>query len=194
MAQTDGPAYLVVVADTDILADRYWVRTQDFFGQPQATPFSDNGAAVANLVGTLAGGDDLIGLRGRGASLRPFDMVDDMQRRAEAQYRQTEQTLQAHLAETEKKLVALRSGGGAGEQAKAAVITAEQRAAMDDLQRDAVATRAKLRGVQLELRREIDRLEMWLRLLDIVLVPALLTVAAIALGVARTRRRAAARA
>ena len=189
-AQTDGPANLVVIADSDILADRFWVRVQDFFGQQEATPFSDNGALIANLVGTLAGGDDLIGLRGRGASLRPFDLVDDMQRRAEAQFRKTEDALQAHLTDVQKQLSDLRAGKG---EAKP-VITAGQRAAIDGLQRDVVETRGKLRGVQLALRREIDRLETWLRLFDIVLVPALLTVLAIVLGVARNRRRARVRA
>ena len=48
--------------------------------------------------------------------------------------------------------------------------------------------------MQLELRRDIDRLESVLRLLDIVAVPAVLTVLAIVLGVARRRRRARARA
>jgi len=189
LSQTSGPANLVVIADSDLLADRFWVRIQEFFGQQEATPFSDNGAFVSNLVGTLAGGDDLIGLRGRGASLRPFDLVDGMQRQAEAQYRRTEQALQAHLTETQKKLTELRTGG---EQAKA-VITAEQRAAIDELQRDIVATRGKLRGVQLELRRDIDALETRLRLFDIVLVPAVLAALAIALGVVRNRRRAVAR-
>jgi ABC-type uncharacterized transport system involved in gliding motility auxiliary subunit len=189
--QTDGPANLVVIADSDILADRFWVRVQDFFGQQQATPFSDNGAVIANLIGTLAGGDDLIGLRGRGASLRPFDLVDNLRRQAEAQYRKTEESLQAHLTDVQKQLADLRAGRG--DQAKP-VITAEQRAAIDDLQRDILATRGKLRGVQLELRREIDRLEGWLRLFDIVLVPALLAVLAIVLGLARNRRRARARA
>jgi ABC-type uncharacterized transport system involved in gliding motility auxiliary subunit len=190
-AQTDGPANLVVFGDTDWLADRFWVRIQDFFGQQQATPFSDNGALFANLVGTLAGGDDLIGLRGRGASLRPFDMVDNMQRKAEAQYRRTEQELQKHLEDTQKKLADLRAGNSdTGKGAGKAVLTAEQEAAIAGLQTDIVATRAKLRGVQLELRRDIDRLEAWLRIADIVAVPALLTVLAIVLGIARSRRRA----
>jgi len=185
----------LIAADSDILADRYWVNLQDFFGQQQATPFSDNGALFANLVGTLAGGDDLIGLRGRGASLRPFEMVDDMQRRAEAQYRRTEQELQKHLDETQKKLTDLRAGNGDDAKgAGRAVLTAEQEAAIGGFQKDIVATRAKLRGVQLELRRDIDRLESVLRLLDIVAVPAVLAVLAIVLGVARRRRRARARA
>ena len=194
-AETSGPANLVVFADSDWLADRFWVRLQDFFGQQQATPFSDNGALFSNLVGTLAGGDDLIGLRGRGSSQRPFEMVDNMQRRAEAQYRRTEQDLQKHLEDTQKKLADLRAGtADTGKGAGRVVLTAEQESAIADLQADAVATRTKLRGVQLELRRDIDRLETWLRILDIVAVPAILTVLAIVLGIARRRRRAQARA
>jgi ABC-type uncharacterized transport system involved in gliding motility auxiliary subunit len=192
-AQTDGAANLVVVADSDILADRFWVRVQDFFGQQQATPFADNGAFFANVVGTLAGGDDLIGLRGRGESLRPFTLVDNMQRQAQAQYQQSEQALQQHLQDTQKQLTDLRSGHG-DQAGKSAVITPEQRAAIDSLQQDIVQTRGKLRGVQLELRRDIDGLETRLRLYDIAAVPAALTLLAIVLGIARSRRRARARA
>jgi ABC-type uncharacterized transport system involved in gliding motility auxiliary subunit len=48
--------------------------------------------------------------------------------------------------------------------------------------------------VQLELRRDIERLETWLRVINIAAVPLLLTVFALVLGVMRARRRAAARA
>ncbi|HEY0418236.1 MAG TPA: Gldg family protein, partial [Acetobacteraceae bacterium] len=193
IAHTDGPANLVVVADSDILADRFWVRLQDFFGQQEATPFSDNGPFVANIIGTLAGGDALIGLRSRGSSLRPFDLVEGMQRSAEARFRQTEQQLQAHLDETQKKLTELRTGrGGAG--GANAVISEEQRTAIDDLRRDVSSTRQQLRNVQLELRRDIAGLETRLRLFDILAVPAVLTLLAVALGIARNRRRARARA
>jgi ABC-type uncharacterized transport system involved in gliding motility auxiliary subunit len=193
IAETKTPANLVVVGDTDILADRYWVRVQDFFGQQQPTPFSDNGPFVANLVGTLAGGDALIGLRSRGTSQRPFDVVNDMQKVAEARFRQTQQALQAHLDDVQKQLTQLRTGRGeAGAEAQA-VITPEQRQSIDDLRRDVAATRGKLRLVQLDLRRDISRLETRLRLADIVLVPAVLTVLAMLLGLARRRRRARAR-
>ncbi len=189
-AHTDAPANLVVVADSDILADRYWVRVADFFGESQATPFSDNGPFVSNLVGTLAGGDALIGLRSRGTSLRPFERVENMQLRAEATYRQTEKSLQSHLDEVQKQLADLRTG----REGARAVVSTEQRAAIDGLTRDVSDTRRKLRGVQLELRRDIGALETRLRLFDIVLVPAILAILAVALGLARRRRRALARA
>ncbi len=196
IAQTDGAANLVVVADSDILADRFWVRVQDFFGQQEATPFSDNGPFVANLVGTLAGGDALIGLRSRGASLRPFERVEDMQRSAEAQFRETEKGLTAHLDATQKKLAELRTGRGApgsGQTAANAVISEQQRETIDALRREIGQTRGKLRNVQLELRRDIRTLETQLRLFNIALVPAVLTLLAIGLGLARRRRRARAR-
>ncbi len=191
-SKTEGAANMVVVADSDILADRYWVRVQEFFGQQEATPFSDNGPFVANLVGTLAGGDALIGLRSRGASLRPFELVEDMQRTAEARFRQTEQQLQAHLDETQKKLTELRTGRGS--QAPNAVISEQQRETIDALRRDIADTRGKLRNVQLELRRDIRTLETQLRLFNIALVPAVLTLLALVLGLARRQRRARARA
>jgi ABC-type uncharacterized transport system involved in gliding motility auxiliary subunit len=196
-AATDGPANMVIVADSDILVDRFWVRIADFFGQSTATPFSDNGPFVANLIGTLAGGDALIGLRSRGDTNHPFARVDAMQADAEARYRQTEQTLRAHLEDVEKQLRGLRTGGAeAGPEGRTAeaVITPEQRAAIDAARKDIVDTRKQLRDVQLELNREISSLQTWLRVVNIVLVPALLAVLAIVLALIQRTRRARARA
>ena len=193
-AQTDGAANMVVVADADLLADRYWVRVADFFGQQMNTPFADNGPFVANLIDTLAGGDALIGLRSRGDTSRPFTLVAAMQSDAEAAYRQTEQGLQKHLENVEKQLRTLRQGeSGADKPKTEAVITPEQRAAIDAARTDIVETRQKLRAVQLELNRDISRLETTLRVFNIVLVPAVLAIVAIAIGLIQRRRRAAAR-
>jgi ABC-type uncharacterized transport system involved in gliding motility auxiliary subunit len=193
-ARTDGPANLVVANDADILEDRFWVRVQDFFGQQVTTPFSDNGAFVINLADTMAGGEALVGLRSRGESLRPFEMVEDIRRGAEAQFRQTERGLQERLDATERRLRELRQGpSGQGQQATA-VITPEQRAEIDAAREEIRRTRGELRQVQLELRRDIEGLEARLRILNIALVPALLTVFAIGLGLLRARRRAGARA
>jgi ABC-type uncharacterized transport system involved in gliding motility auxiliary subunit len=190
IAETKGPANLVVVADSDILDDRFWVRMQDFFGQSQAVPFSDNGPFVANLIDTLAGGDALIGLRARGTSARPFVLVDQMQADAESQFRQTEQALQQHLDAVQKQLQTLRQGNAQGsDQSAQPVITPAQRSEIDAARQDILATRQKLRAVQFDLNRGIARLETELRLFDIMLVPAVLTVLAIGLGIVRRRRR-----
>lgn len=190
LARSSGPANLVVGNDADILEDRFWVRVQDFFGQQVATPFSGNGALIANLLDTLAGGDALIGLRSRGEALRPFTLVERMRRDAEAQFRQRERALAERLQATEQRLRELRQG--TGQQAQAA-ITAETQAEIARAREEILRTRAELRAVQRELRQDIERLETVLRIANIAAVPALLVLLAVLIGLARARRRAAAR-
>lgn len=192
-ARSEGPANFVVFADADVLEDRFWVRVQDFFGQQVATPFSDNGSLVANLVDTFAGGDALISLRSRGESIRPFTVVDDIRRDADARFRQTERELTERLQQTERRLRELRQGQGGERGQGAAVITPEQRAEIDAARAQILQTRQQLRAVQLDLRRDIEGMEVWIRILNIAAVPLLLALFAIGLGVVRSRRRSAAR-
>ncbi len=192
-ARSEGAANFVVFADADVLEDRFWVRTQDFFGQQVATPFSDNGSLVANIVDTFAGGDALISLRSRGESIRPFTVVDDIRRDADARFRQTELELTERLQQTERRLRELRQGQGGERGQGAAVITPEQRVEIDAARAQILQTRQQLRAVQLDLRRDIERTEVWLRVVNIAAVPLLLAFFAIGLGIARSRRRSAAR-
>jgi ABC-type uncharacterized transport system involved in gliding motility auxiliary subunit len=189
-AQTAGPANMVVMADTDILADRFWVRVGDFFGDQTAVPFADNGAFIGNIVGTLAGGDVLLGLRGRGVVARPFTVVDEIRQQSDARYRQTEEGLTKHLQDLEKQVSDLRSTGSGASQA---VLTPAQQTAIDQARTDILDTRQKLRAVQLELRQDISDLETKLRLFNIVLVPAVLTLLAIVIALVNRGRRSRAR-
>jgi ABC-type uncharacterized transport system involved in gliding motility auxiliary subunit len=182
-AHTDGPTNLVVVADSDILTDRFWVRQHDFFGQPDPQPTSDNGAFVANLLGSLTGNDPLLGLRARGSTLRPFDRMDAIQLAAETRFHQTQQTLQTRLGQVQQRLDSLRQSGGAA-------VSTQQLLAMNDARTEIVTTRRQLRAVQLDLRRDIEQLEDRLRLFDIALVPALVAAIAILTGLFRRWRRA----
>lgn len=196
LSHTKGPANLVVVADSDILDNRFWVHMTDFFGQKTAVPFSDDGPFVANLVDTLAGGDALISLRSRGDSNHPFTLVNRMQERAEAKFRRTELALKAHLTKVEQQLRTLRQGRNNGPKAASmqAVITPKQQQALEAARKDIVDTREQLRAVERDLNRNISHLEAELRVFNIVLVPALLTLLTLGLGLVRRQRRAKARA
>ena len=88
-----------------------------------------------------------------------------------------------------------RVAASASDKAKPdAVITPDQRFAIDAARQDVLQTRQKLRAVQLELNRDITRLGDVMRIFTIVLVPALLTILAISMGLVQRRRRARARA
>lgn len=190
LSEAREPVNIVVVADADVLEDRFWVRVQDFFGQQVATPFSDNGAFVANATEVLSGSSALIGLRSRGESTRPFALVEGIRRDAERAYREREQALQKTLEETERKLRELRSGpAGQGGRNVEAMITPEQRAAIDQARQTIVDTRRELRQVQFELRRDIDTLKTRLQFWNVAAVPIAVMVFALGLGLVRRSRR-----
>ena len=183
--QSAQPINVVVVADSDMLDDRFWVQVQDFFGQRVAVPSANNGDFVANAVEALAGGTDLIGLRSRGTSARPFEVVQDIQRDADARYSAKEKELQDKLKDTEAKIRDLRSKEQQGNPA----VTSEQASTIESFRADLLKTRQQLRDVQLALRQNIDRLKNALQFVDIALVPILVALVAVLLGIARMNRR-----
>jgi ABC-type uncharacterized transport system involved in gliding motility auxiliary subunit len=183
-----GNMNIIVMADTDIFDDRFWLR-QGEGGAPQ--PFADNEGFVLNAVENLAGSDDMISLRTRGNVDRPFTVVQGMQAEAELKFRETLINLQSRLQASEQQIAQLQQGGGGGGTA----LSPEQSAAIDKAKHDIAGTRAQLRDVQHNLRGDIDALGTVLAFLNILLMPLLVAAFAIAFGVirrGRARRRLAA--
>ena len=71
IAQPEQPINTVVIADTDILTDRYWVQRQDYLNQSVLTPFAGNADFIINILDNLSGSNDLIGMRGRASFFQP---------------------------------------------------------------------------------------------------------------------------
>jgi ABC-type uncharacterized transport system involved in gliding motility auxiliary subunit len=180
------PINVVVVGDTDILDDRFWVQVQDFFGQRVAIPNANNGDFVANAIEVLSGGNDLISLRSRGTSVRPFEVVQNIQRAADDRYQASEKQLEQQLKDTQAKIKELQGKGGAQPNV---TLAAEQSQAIDNFRAQMLQIRRQLREVQLALRQDIDRLKAGIEFFDIAFVPLLVGIAAIVLGIVRMQRR-----
>jgi ABC-type uncharacterized transport system involved in gliding motility auxiliary subunit len=186
LKQSAQPINIVVVADTDMLDDRFWLQKQEFFGQRLLVSIADNGDFVANAIEVMAGGDDLVGLRSRGTSARRFEVVERIQRDAQARYSAEERALQARLKDAQAKLASLTGK----DQANAPTsLSAEQTKAIEEFRGDMVQTRRQLRGVQAALRSDIDWLKFRLKFFNIALIPIIVAVAAVFIGVLRLRRR-----
>jgi ABC-type uncharacterized transport system involved in gliding motility auxiliary subunit len=181
-----APLDVVVVADTDLLEDRFWIQFQDFAGRSVGTPFAGNGDFVQNAVDSLAGTNDLINLRSRGSAVRPFTLVDRIRREADDRYRAHEKELRDKLKATQAKLASIKAPD---ESSGAVELTPDQQKAVDQFQRQIIQTRTELRQVQLALRQDIDRLKNWLVLVNVGLVPLLVAAASVLVGVVRARRR-----
>lgn len=179
------PANIIIVADVDMLNDPLWVQVQNFFGQQIASAFAGNGSFVINALDNLAGNSDLIGVRSRTGYARPFTRVAALRVAAEAEFRQTEQRLQDELAETERRLRELQSGR---EDAGNILLSDEQQLEIDRFIEQRAAIRQELRAVQRGLDQDIERLGTTLKILNIALVPTLLTVFVVIAVWRRSRR------
>lgn len=176
----EGNVNIVVIADTDVLDDRFWAQTDPQSGA--RAPFADNQGLILNAIESLTGSDDLIGLRARGNTERPFTVVRAMQAEAEARYRQTLDSLRSRLQAAQEEFAQLQQGGAS------ATLSDEQNDAMARVQREIAGTRAQLRDVQASLRTGIDRLGRVLAFLNILLVPMLVAAFALVFGAIRRGR------
>jgi ABC-type uncharacterized transport system involved in gliding motility auxiliary subunit len=186
IASTEN-ANLVLVADVDVLSDRLWVQTQNFLGQRLMTAFANNGDFVINALDNLSGSAALIGLRSRATYTRPFTKVEELRRRADLEFRATEDRLEAELTQTEQRLGELQAARNDG---NSLLMTPEQQAELQRFLDEQVRIRQELRAVRRNLDADIDNLGTWLKVINIALVPVLLTIAALVVGLVRRRRTA----
>ena len=182
-----GNVQLVIVADSDVWDDRFWVHVTNQLGRPVAEPFADNGALILNAVENLTGSDDLISLRTRASSDRPFTVVQALRQNAEVKYRETEDRLQSSLTQAQQALQQLQRGAGGN----AIALNQKQKDEIEGIRRSMAETRSQLRDVQRNLRAEVDTLGARLAFLNIFGVPILVAAFALVLGLIRRRRRVA---
>lgn len=167
---------VVVIADSDMLQDRFWVEIQNFFGQRLALPMANNADLVINLLDQLGGSSDLIGIRSRASTLRPFELFNRVSLEAELKYRAKEQELVSRLDETERKLNELQARRKDPESPE---LTPQQEEEMENFRQERVKVRRELRDVQFELRRDIERLQAWIKFINIGFIPLLIAVVAV---------------
>jgi ABC-type uncharacterized transport system involved in gliding motility auxiliary subunit len=187
LTESVKPINVVLVADSDILADRFWMQPQNVYGRQVSVPIANNAEFIVNVLDNLSGSDELISLRSRGLSYRPFVLVQKIQRDAEAKYRATEQEISRKLKETQDKLQELRGGEASSGEA---VLTEEQQKEIENFRHQVLSLRQQLRDVQHALRKDIEDLDTNLKIVNIWAMPALISVLALALlFVRQTRRR-----
>jgi ABC-type uncharacterized transport system involved in gliding motility auxiliary subunit len=182
-----GPVNVIVIADSDLLADQFWVTIQELMGQRLAVPQAHNAALVINALENLSGGEALATLRGRGVNDRPFERVADIRREAERRYREKEQALNAKLKDLQGKLQKMETKSGEGGQI---LLSDKDRQTIEGFRNEMLEVRRQLRTVQADLRRDIDNLDGWLKFLNIAAVPLLIGIGGIAVGLSRRRRQA----
>lgn len=179
-----GSINIILVSDTDILADRFWIQQQNFSGNTSApTPIANNGDFIINNIERLAGSADLASLRGREKYARPFERVESLRRNAEVKFRKREQELLEKLKETESNILSLQENNQ-GYVADNALSKEIQKFREEQLK-----TRRELRTVQHSLKKDIESLGQWLRFINIGFMPILITIIMLFIAIYNSRKQ-----
>ena len=186
VATPPRPTNLVIVADSDFLADMLWVRAQNALGERLLEPWASNGDFVLNALDNLTGSPDLIGIRGRATFSRPFTRVEQLRARADERLRSKETELERELAAAERRLSELQSHRT---DQSSLVLTPEQQRTLEHFQQEKLRVRKELRAVRRGLDEEIEHLGTLLKMLNVLAMPLLLSAVALAAVAIRHRRR-----
>jgi len=179
-----GKLNAVIVADSDLLYNDFWVQVGQIFGRQLQQPIASNAVFVINALENLSGGAALSGLGGRGVDERRFVTVDEIRRQAERRYREKAEQLKSKLQELAAKLSKVEQRNKDGGLA----LSEEDKRAIEEFRGEMVKTRKELRDLQHAMRGEIESLEGWLKFINIAVVPLLFGFGGMAFAAMRRRK------
>ena len=184
-ALTEGNGSVMLIADSDFLADDFCVRVMKtpFGSIPQL--INDNLTLFSNVIEQFAGREELIGVRSRGASDRPFTVVDELEAQAMRKWQRRQADFEAELQMTQQRLQALQQQKSGDERF---ILSREQQDEILKLRKAQAETRKQLKNVRKELTADIDSLGLMLKCFNIALVPALVVILGLLRGLVRRKK------
>ncbi|MBO7721837.1 MAG: Gldg family protein [Kiritimatiellae bacterium] len=183
-ALAEGKSSVILFADTDFLADDFCVRMMKtpFGNIPQL--INENLTLFSNVIEQFAGREELIGVRSRGASDRPFDVVNELEAKATRQFQDEMVRYEAELQTTQQRLQALQKQKSGNERF---ILSKEQQDEILKLRKAQSDMRKRLKQVRKERNADIDSLGRLLKCVNIGLVPLLVGLLGLFRGIVRQR-------
>ena len=183
-ALAEGKGNVLLFADSDFLADDFCVRMMrtPFGSIPQL--INENLTLFSNAMEQFAGREELIGVRSRGASDRPFTVVNELEAEATKKWQAREAAFQEELQQTQQRLSALQKEKKGGERF---ILSKEQQDEIVKLRKSQAETRKQLKNVRKELTADIDSLGLRLKIINIALVPVLVVLFGLLRGYLRRK-------
>ncbi|MHC4268225.1 MAG: GldG family protein [Planctomycetota bacterium] len=173
---------VAVFTDVDFISDMVaYQRT--FIG---SMAVGDNGTLMLNTIDELRGSSDLISIRSRGNTRRPFIVVDSIEKQAERETANEEARINAEIAGFQNKLNTIISSAKEGDEE---IIGSSILQKKKDLEIKLHDAQRKLRNVKMKRRERIESLGNKLRNFNMLMTPAIILIIAIVLGIRSSIRK-----
>ena len=174
---------VAVFADVDFISDG--LAYQDFLGFGKA-PLGDNSTLVFNTIDDLSGSSDLISVRSRGSAKRPFIVVDEIEKKAEAETSEKLAIIDAAINGYNAQLQSIVSSAGEGQEE---IIGSEIIQKRRQLEEDIYQQEKNKRAINMKKNEQIDELGRKLQRANTIYVPIVILFVAIILWLWRSLRK-----
>jgi ABC-type uncharacterized transport system involved in gliding motility auxiliary subunit len=185
LKESKGDPVVLLIGDTDIISDQASVQVQRFLGMKIITPFNGNLGFAQSAIEQSAGDANLIAVRARGATMRPFTLVQEKQAKADATYQGRVKQLEDDLRDTQTKLNELQSKKEKGQRY---VLSPEQQAEVTKFREKERKAKADLKELRKDLRKEIVSLENRVKWWNILGMPVIVIFVGVALALYQSNR------
>jgi ABC-type uncharacterized transport system involved in gliding motility auxiliary subunit len=180
---------VVLIGDSDMLADDFSLRkSQSPFGE-LVSAMNANLDLAQNLVEQMAGDSNLIGIRSRATTSRPFTRIKKIEAAAEARGQAKIQELQQSLQETQQRLSELQQQKQDANQRY--ILSPEQQAEVENFRKKQAEVSRELRQAQKDLRKEVVSMESGIEWWNILAMPFAVTLAGVTIAVIKRRKNSA---
>ena len=173
---------VVVFSDVDFITDNMAYQTS-FFGKMVV---GDNSTLLMNAVDDLSGSSDLVSIRSRGNFKRPFLVVDEIEKQAEAETAEEVEKINLQIAGFQGELQSILASAKQGQEE---VIGSSIVQKKKDLELKILQAQRQLRQVKMTRRERIEQLGNRLRQANMLGAPAVILLIAIVLGLRRGMRK-----
>ena len=185
LVSSDKEASVIVASDADWIADAFSVRRFRILNQTIVQPSNDNLALFLNMVEYLSGSAKLFSIRSRGKFDRPFIKIIDLEKQSQANYKALEDQLRGELQQIQQQISQLKPKSGSNE----IILNKDQVDKIRSFQTRERETKVKLREIRKLLRQDIEFLESTLKVINLVVVPALVLFSGLFIFYKRYYRR-----
>lgn len=167
---------VVLLSDVDMMYDALCVQQDPMTGGLVAT--NSNLPLMLNTVEVLSGGGDLLQVRSRASTQRPFTKMDELREKVEKDFRPKLQALQAKLDETAQKMGPLRVKNGQ-------LADPRQIKELEELMKTQTSINREIREIKKAQNKDIDFTESMITLINFLAVPLLVISVGLVLALRR---------
>lgn len=174
---TNSEGAVILFSDADMLYDAFCVQQDPMTGGLIAT--NSNLPLILNAVEVMAGGGDLLQVRSRASTQRPFKKMDELRENVEKQYRPRLTERQAEMDKIAQEIGPLRVKNGQ------ITVDPAQLKKIEELKAKESQIKKDIRDIKREQSKDIDYTESIITILNVFGVPLLVIAVGLLLAIRR---------